>query len=104
MICVEQGDNSVEFEIEVDKNSLTLFFMGQEYLELIDLVYIIHKPVVEMVKVTLALTNATVTVNGVEYTENGSISVKKGTELNWTAKAKEGYNLTTPASGKVTAN
>ena len=69
-----------------------------------DLVYIIHKPVVEMVKVTLALTNATVTVNGVEYTENGSISVKKGTELNWTAKAKEGYNLTTPASGKVTAN
>ena len=34
MICVEQGDNSVEFEIEVDKNSLTLFFMGQEYLEL----------------------------------------------------------------------
>ena len=44
------------------------------------------------------------TVNGVEYTENGSISVKKGTELNWTAKAKEGYNLTTPASGKVTAN
>ena len=69
-----------------------------------DLVYIIHKPVVEMVKVTLALTNATVTVNGVEYTENGSISVKKGTELNWTAKAKEGYTLTTPASGKVTAN
>ena len=69
-----------------------------------DLDYIIHKPVVEMVKVTLALTNATVTVNGVEYTENGSISVKKGTELNWTAKAKEGYNLTTPASGKVTAN
>ena len=34
MICVEQEDNSVEFEIEVDKNSLTLFFMGQEYLEL----------------------------------------------------------------------
>lgn len=34
IICVTQGDSSVEFEIEVDKNSLTLFFMGQEYLEL----------------------------------------------------------------------
>lgn len=34
IICVTQGDNSVEFEIEVNQNSLTLFFMGQEYLEL----------------------------------------------------------------------
>ena len=33
IICVTQGDNSVEFEIEVNQNSLTLFFMGQEYLE-----------------------------------------------------------------------
>lgn len=34
IICVTQGDNSVEFEMEVNQNSLTLFFMGQEYLEL----------------------------------------------------------------------
>ena len=42
-----------------------------------DLVYIIHKPVVEMVKVTLALTNATVTVNGVEYTENAASALRR---------------------------
>ena len=34
MIFVEQRDNSVNFEIEVDQNELTIFFMGQEYLEL----------------------------------------------------------------------
>ena len=34
IICVTQGDSSVEFEIEVDQNELTIFFMGQEYLEL----------------------------------------------------------------------
>lgn len=34
MICVEQGDNSVEFEIEVDQNELTIFFMGHKYWEL----------------------------------------------------------------------
>lgn len=33
-ICVTQGDSSVEFEIEIDQNELTLFFMGQEYLVL----------------------------------------------------------------------
>ncbi len=32
IICVTQGDSSVEFEIEVDQNELTIFFMGQEYL------------------------------------------------------------------------
>ena len=34
IICVTQGDNSVEFEIEVDHDELTIFFMGQEYLAL----------------------------------------------------------------------
>ena len=34
IICVTQGDSSVEFEIEVDHDELTIFFMGQEYLEL----------------------------------------------------------------------
>lgn len=33
-ICVMQGENSVEFEIKVNKNRLTIFFMGQEYLVL----------------------------------------------------------------------
>ena len=33
-ICITQGEASVEFEIEVEQNRLTLFFMGQEYLEL----------------------------------------------------------------------
>ena len=34
IICVTQGDSSVEFEIEVDHDELTIFFMGQEYLAL----------------------------------------------------------------------
>lgn len=34
IICVTQGNSSVEFEIEVDQNELKIFFMGQEYLEL----------------------------------------------------------------------
>ena len=34
IICVTQGDNSVEFEIEVDQNELTIFFMGHKYWEL----------------------------------------------------------------------
>lgn len=34
VICVTQGDASVEFEIKVDRNKLTIFFMGQEYLKL----------------------------------------------------------------------
>ena len=34
IICVTQGDNSVEFEIEVEQDELTIFFMGQEYLAL----------------------------------------------------------------------
>ncbi len=33
-ICVTQGDNSVEFEVKVSKNRLTIFFMGQECLVL----------------------------------------------------------------------
>lgn len=33
-ICITQGDASVEFEIEADQNRLTIFFMGQEYLDL----------------------------------------------------------------------
>ena len=34
MIFVEQRDNSVNFEIEVDQNELTIFFMGHKYWEL----------------------------------------------------------------------
>ena len=33
-ICVAQEDSSVEFEIEIDKDQLIIFFMGQEYLTL----------------------------------------------------------------------
>ena len=32
IICVTQGDSSVEFEIEVDHDELTIFFMGQRVL------------------------------------------------------------------------
>ena len=34
IICVTQGEDSVEFEIKVSKSRLTIFFMGQEYLVL----------------------------------------------------------------------
>lgn len=34
MIFVEQRDNSVNFEIEVDQNELTIFFIGHKYWEL----------------------------------------------------------------------
>ena len=34
MIFVEQRDKSVNFEIEVDQNELTIFFMGHKYWEL----------------------------------------------------------------------
>lgn len=30
----KNGDNSVNFEIEVDQNELTIFFMGHKYWEL----------------------------------------------------------------------
>ncbi|MCM1025324.1 MAG: hypothetical protein NC432_02750 [Roseburia sp.] len=33
-ICVTQGENSVEFEVKINKNRLLLFFMGKECLVL----------------------------------------------------------------------
>lgn len=47
---------------------------------------------------------ASITVNGSTYTSDGSITVKKGDSVSWSASAKSGYNIMSGGSGSLTIN